>query len=44
MEIKNQFTGVEKHENIKISKKMVQAQLRKTPKWKASGPVHVHGY
>ena len=43
-EVKNQVTGVEKQGNIKITKEMVKNQLRKTPKWKASGPDHVNGY
>ena len=37
MEVDNQFTGVEKQENIQIRKGMVQALLWKTPD-------HVHGY
>ena len=43
-EVKNQFTGVEKEENIKITKEMVKNQLGKMPKLKASGPDYVNGY
>ena len=42
-EVKNKVTGVEKQENVKITKEMVENQLRKTLKWKASGPDHENG-
>ena len=34
MEVNNQITGIEKQENIKITKETVKVQLRKVPKRK----------